>query len=141
MTAKSLIGLATLAATFVLMLSSARAELPPGSYDALCKEAQDAIIIEVESVTAKKLKAGWTDVVLTARVVHVERSKAALKNGARITIRYESRDPTKVNIPGPRPVPVLKKGETYPAFLNGNEGTKVFEPAAFGESFIMTPEA
>ena len=117
------------------------AELPPGSYDRLRREAQDAIIIEVESVTARELKAGWTDVTMTARVVYVERSKAVLKNGARITIRYESRDPNKVNFPGPRPIPILKKGETYPAFLNGNEGTKVFEPAAFGESFVMTPEA
>ena len=57
-----------------------------------------------------------------------------------ITIRYQSRDPNKVNIPGPRPVPILKQGRVYPAFLNGNEGANVFEPAAFGESFVMTPE-
>ena len=103
-------------------------------------DAQDAIIIEVESVTATELKAGWNDVVLKARVIAVERSKSALKRGSVITIRYESRDPTKVRISGPRPVPILKKGVIYPAFLNGNEGMRVFEPAAFGLSFVMTPE-
>jgi hypothetical protein len=140
MTAKALIGLATLVGAFGLMLSNVRAELPPGSYDKLRSEAQDAIIIEVESVTAKELKSGWTEVILKARVLAVERSKSALKRGSMITIRYQSRDPNKVKFVGPRPVPILEKGEIYPAFLNGNEGMRVFEPAAFGLSFVMTPE-
>jgi hypothetical protein len=57
-----------------------------------------------------------------------------------VTIRYQARDPAKVNFAGPRPVPILKQGEVYPAFLNHNVGRGDFEPAAFGASFLMTPE-
>ncbi len=140
MTRKAAFSLAILAGTIGLALTKARAELPPGSYDKLRMEAQDVIIIEVTSVRAKELEAGWTDVVITARVLSVERSKAALQRGEIITIKYQSRDPKKVRIPGPRPLPVLKMGVIYPAFLNGNEGNRLFEPAAFGLSFVMTPE-
>jgi hypothetical protein len=140
MTSRASFWLAIPVAAFGMLLSTAWAELPPGSYDKLRAEAEDAIIIEVSSVTAKAINAGWTEVVVTAKVLSIERSARALKKGATVTIRYESRDPAKVKIPGPRPIPVLKPGEICPAFLNRNVGRGDFEPAAYGLSFVMTPE-
>lgn len=119
-----------------LAVQTAHAELPPGSYDALKAKAEEAVIITVESVTAAN-KAERIDVVVRAKVVAVERSKAGLKKDGVFTFHYSTPAEGK-QMPGPRPVPLLKKGETYPAFLNGvNNG---FEPAAYGESFTMTPE-
>ena len=125
----------------LVLVPYARAELPPGSYDELRIKAQEALIIEVESVTTKEIKEGFAEVILEARIVAVERSKSRLKKGSKIMIRYESLDTVKVPVhPGPRPIPILKKGEFYPAFLDEKKGTREFEPAAAGESFHMTPD-
>ncbi len=123
----------------LILAPFARAELPPGSYDALRLNAEEAVIIEVEAVKTKDGKVGQTEVIVEARVVAVERSKTHLKKGGKITIRYESIDKSKTpGSVGPRQIPILKKGDFYPAFLNEKE--KVFGPAAYGESFVMTPE-
>ncbi len=136
MTWKTLLSLALLA-------GPAFAELPPGSYNALRAEADEALLIEVESVATKALKPGWTDVVVSARVVAVERSKAGTKKGEKVAIRYKSLDRDKVEKPvlGASSVPILAKGEFYPAFLKKAEGEQGFEPAAYGSSFAMSPEA
>ena len=128
-------------ALLVAGMSPARAELPPGSYDALRRDAEEALIIEVEAVHTKEVRAGMTNVMVEARVVAVERSRAGLKKHGKLTIRYESVDRAKLATPmaGPRTLPVLRKGESYPAFLK-DMGKGEFEPAAYGESFAMTPE-
>ena len=142
MTWKAWGAVAILAGALGLAGSDARAELPPGSYDKLRAKAEEALIIEVDSVKTHEREPGWLDVVVTARVVRVERSKARLKKGGTVTVRYESLDRTKLKKPviGPRAVPLLKKGEFYPAFLNVTKETKEYQPAAYGESFVMTPE-
>lgn len=123
----------------LLLAGPARAELPPGSYNALRVEAEEALIVEIETVSSKEGQNGRLDVVLTAKVIGVERTKTSLKKGGKITIRYRTLDPAKKQpFTGPRQLPVLKKGEVYPAFLNAKDGA--FEPAAYGESFLMTPE-
>jgi hypothetical protein len=118
--------------------STAHAELPPGSYDTLRIEAQEALIIETASVTSRPLKDGRIEVMVTARVMAVERSKSGLKKGGTISIRYDTYNQGAAP-PGPRQLPVLKKGEFYPAFLNAS-GDRGFSPAAYGESFTLSPE-
>ncbi|OWK42151.1 hypothetical protein FRUB_04229 [Fimbriiglobus ruber] len=75
-------------------------------------------------------------VVVVAKVLGVERSKAGLKKDDTVTIKYAI--PTKPVI-GPKPVPLLVQDDVYPAFLN--KKGDAFEPAAYGSSFEMTPEA
>lgn len=129
-------------AIFASLLSAAvwavavHAELPPGSYDSLRAEAPEALIIEVVGVRSAPKPSNSTEVVARARVLHVERTKAGLKSGAMIEIRYTR---PNASIPGPRPIPVLSEKSVSPAFLRKGEG-KEFEPAAYGMSFIMTPE-
>lgn len=118
-----------------VLAAPAYAELPPGSYDTLRIEAQEALILQVESAKTQD-RGTRIAVVLTAKVLTVERSKAGLKKGGTITIRYETIKGQAP--PGPRPLSILKTGEVYPAFLN--KAADGFEPAAYGESFKMTPD-
>lgn len=119
-----------------LVLSTCvRAELPPGSYDTLRAEAPEALLVEVLGVR-RAVKGNATEVLAVARVLHVERTRAGLKPGATVEIRYIHQNS---NVPGPRPVPLLAEKSIMPAFLKKGEG-KDFEPAAYGMSFVMTPE-
>jgi hypothetical protein len=115
--------------------SMAHAALPPGSYDKLRIEAQEAVTIVVQS--AKVVEAGNSKhVTIEAKVLGVERSKAGLKKGDKITIKYSV---PSVAMPGPVPTPILEADGFYPAFLNKSGSDYV--PAAHGWSFKMTPEA
>lgn len=111
------------------------AELPPGSYDKLRAEADDALVIQVTGVNVDT-KSTAREVTVQAKVLGVERSKSGLKKGDNITFNYRI---STVQVPGPRPIPLLVKGDVYPAFLKTMG--KSLEPAAYGESFKMTPEA
>jgi hypothetical protein len=74
-----------------------------------------------------------TRVEAEATVEKVERSASGLKPGDAIRIHYTT---TRAEPPmsGPRPLPVLKRGETVPAFLLGvSKG--LYAPAAKGASF------
>lgn len=114
---------------------ASRAELPPGSYDTLRLEAPEALLIEVLAVK-RAVKGNATEVVAVGRVLHVERTKVGLRTGATVEIRYIH---TNAPMAGPRPVPLLVEKTIIPAFLKKVDG-KDFEPAAYGMSFVMTPE-
>ncbi|MFO0812511.1 MAG: hypothetical protein U0796_04800 [Gemmatales bacterium] len=75
------------------------------------------------------------EVTVQARIVRVGRTLSGLDKGDTITVKYAY---STVPFPGPRPVPLLRKNEVYPAFLraSGNH----YEPAAYGESFNSKPE-
>src|SRR5207249_1387463 len=89
----------------------ARAELPPGSYNTLRAEAQEALVIEVSDVRTEERKRGETAVVVEAKVLGVERSASKLKRGDTLQIRYTHHDLSKLDgFAGPRPVPILRKG-------------------------------
>lgn len=118
----------------------AQAEIPPGSYDKLRVSAEEALIIKV--ITVDRRLTGnreFTAFFVTAQVVAVQRSKKGIKRGSTINIAYESRHPSS-KIAGPRRIAVLAAGEYYPAFLNISDDQKTYSPAAYGESFRMTPE-
>lgn len=112
----------------------AHAEPPPGTYDRLRANAEEAVTIQV---TSAKASAGENakEVIVEAKVLGVERTKSGLKKGDSVIITYSV--PTVLK-PGPTLVPILDKEGVYPAFLN-KQG-KVFSPAAAGSSFQMTPE-
>src|SRR5580692_11370075 len=94
--------------------ASVHAELPPGAYNTLRIDAEEAVTIEVTSVKIA-LMGGDKSLTVEAKVLGVERSKSGLKKGDSVTIRYDI--PAKPPI-GPAPPPVLEKDSVYPAFLN-----------------------
>ncbi len=85
----------------------------------------------------------FTRVSVKAKVVAVQRSKQGIKPDTEILIQYESQKPTTyLTGPwvGPRRIEILQQGRYYPAFLNIADDRKSYDPAAYGESFNMTPE-
>jgi hypothetical protein len=121
-----------------LLTGIARAELPPGTYDDLRIGASEALIVQILSVKTKKgSEAGLLGVTVKAKAIAVQRSKTGVKKGSEISIQYTN---DSRNIPGAREIPVLKKGEIYPAFLSRSNNAKIYQPVAYGESFNMTPE-
>jgi hypothetical protein len=120
----------------------ARAEIDPKYYREWQEKAPEALTIVPVSVrpvvTSERQRSGegmliHTRVEVEAIVESVIRSASELKPGDAIRIQYTTTraDPPLV---GPRPIPVLKRGEPYPAFLLGvSKG--LYAPAAKGASF------
>jgi hypothetical protein len=131
-----------LAAALVATTASARAEIDPKYYRQWQERATEALVVRVTAVrtsTSKEKHASGgftlvhTRVEAEAQVEKVERTGTGLKQGDTIRIQYVSTQPDRP-IPGPRPIPVLKRGESYPAFLLAvSKG--VYAPAAKGASF------
>jgi hypothetical protein len=119
-----------------------QAEIEPKYYRAWQNKAPEVLTIRVGEVkpvvTTEPHRSGDGLIIRTrvdaeATVEKVERSASGLKPGDVIRIRYTTMraDPPIV---GPRPLPVLRRGETYPAFLLGvSQG--LYAPAAKGASF------
>lgn len=122
--------------------SPSLAEIEPKYYRQWQDKAPEVLSIRVGAVrptiTTQRHRSGdglliSTRVEAEATVQKVERSASGLKQGDAIRIQYVT---TRAEPPmaGPRPLPVLKRGETYPAFLLGvSKG--LYAPAAQGASF------
>lgn len=136
-----------LAAALVATTASARAEIDPRYYRQWQERAMEALVVRVTnvrtSVSSEKHSGGFmlinTKVDAEARVEKVERTGTGLKPGDTIRIQYVS---TRASEPvsGPRPIPVLKRGESYPAFLLA-VSRGLYAPAAKGASFEALVQA
>lgn len=115
---------------FAVHTQTVFAELPPAAYREMQKQAPEYLEIKVISVKIVEVTDG-VNVEIKAQVTAVNRSKSQLTSGAAIQINYMHN--TKLLI-GPSPIPILKKGKTYPAFLKA-VGKEVYGPAAMGRSF------
>lgn len=118
------------------------AELPPEAYREMQQQAPEALSIRVRSVsteTSRERAGTRTRVTVRAQVIAVRRSGANLAPGQQIVIAYERFVPT-VPVFGPGPVPMLRAGQEYPAFLTLNRETRRYEPAAMSHSFATVRE-
>ncbi|MGH7006110.1 MAG: hypothetical protein ACREIP_19375, partial [Alphaproteobacteria bacterium] len=105
----------------------AKAEIEPKYYRQMQDRAPEVATVRVLSVksgtTRDKHHSGSftlvnTRVVAEARVESVQKTSTGLKAGDTIRIEYVTTRP-EPPMPGPRPIPVLKDGQTYPVFLVG----------------------
>lgn len=122
---------------FLLLLlpADAAAEIAPRYYAQMQRDAPEYLQIEVLKVRHSLLWVGrTTSVTVTAKVIAVKRSKKGLVAGDVITIRYDHYRPPRDWV-GPRPIPILRKGETCPAFLGWSDEVRAYRPAALGASF------
>jgi len=139
------VGVFVLAAALAMIFapaSTSLAEIEPKYYREWQAKAPEVLTIRVDAVhpvvTSERHRSGdgmliHTRVEAEAAVEKVERSVSGLKPGDTIRIRYVSTR-AEPPMPGPRPIPVLKRGESYPAFLLGvSKG--LYAPAAKGASF------
>ena len=129
--------LALTAALLVCLSASAFAELPPYVYRDMQAKSPERLTIKVKSVKTVERdepERKLVDVTIEAEVAAVEHTASELKPGQTIRIRYTHTD-YKQPIAGPSQVPVLREGETYPAFLSKNKEGDTYAPAAGGYSF------
>lgn len=118
--------LVSLAATLLPLFG----ELPNEAYLRMQKEASEEIELKVDGVKHQHLFRKQEEV--TATVTKVVRSVTKLKVGDKIIVKYRH-IPLRGAV-GPSPIPKLRKGGAYPAWLKKNpEG--FYEPAARGRSF------
>lgn len=125
------------AALLVCLSASASAELPPYVYRDMQAKSPERLTIRVKSVkTEERDEAERKLVAVTAEaeVLEVARTASELKPGQTIRIRY-TRTEYKQPIAGPSQVPVLREGQTCPAFLGKNKDGDTYAPAAGGYSF------
>jgi hypothetical protein len=122
------------ALAIVVFVAASPAALPPGSYDKLKAEAQEKLTIKITGVEKKEQNDRRLDVLFTAEVLAVERSKTHLKPGD--TIKIQSYRWTK-SYAGPKNPPLLPVGWSGIAYLNKTaENTdNVYTLAAYGASF------
>ena len=131
-----------LAATIGLCaaLVIARAELPPGAYEELKKNASEVMTVKILKVQTPEGKKGHFHVFFTAKVLEVTRSKSGVEKGqtVRIASYHVTEKARKEGFVGakiPALLPVGWKGKVY---LNKNQDKKVYDIAAYGESFEET---
>jgi hypothetical protein len=128
------------AALLALLLFSSgtvgRAELPPYVYKDMQANSPESLVVKVLSVRTKNKnepRLVRVSVTVEARVEQVKRTQAGLKPGQVIRIRYDHRR-HKEPMAGPSEVPVLKKGQTLPAYLKKDDAGH-YAPAAGGYTF------
>jgi len=119
--------------TAALVVGFASAALPPGSYNALRAEAGEVVIVEVTKAVTTAVN-GPNTVTLTAKVLHVDKSSSKVKVGDTITIQYVT-PKEGLQIAGPKPQPMLTKGDVRVGYLNWDAATKSYAIAAHGWSF------
>ncbi|MCA9560521.1 MAG: hypothetical protein KC583_18360, partial [Myxococcales bacterium] len=114
---------------------SAHAEIEPKYYAEMQAGAPEAVTVKVTEVDTSVCVLWCSKQSVTAKAVvtAVERSANGLKVGDAITIHYTHLIPSG-GWAGPRPIPVLKEGETTVAFLRLNKRMG-YHPAARGYSF------
>lgn len=116
-------------------LLSPRAEIAPRYYTEMQETAPEHLEIQVTKVNrGLRVFGGNQPVTVTAVVREVRQSQTGLQVGQTIRIQYTHFKPNRRWV-GPRPIPLLEKGRTYPAFLSWSDDEQVYRPAARGASF------
>jgi hypothetical protein len=132
-------GSVVLAATIGLCaaLVTGRPELPPGAYEELKKNASEVMTVKILKVETPEGKKGHFRVFFTAEVLEVTRSKSGVEKGQtlRIASYHVTEKARKEGFVGPRIPALLPVGWEGKVFLNKNQDKKVFDIAAYGESF------
>jgi hypothetical protein len=109
------------------------AELPPYVYREMQEDADYNVKIEVVTVDRSLcILCEYQDIRVLAKVRAISRSSGSLEAGRIIRIEYRHHNPEQGWV-GPSPIPVLREGSLYPAWLNLKD--KIFVPAARGYSF------
>jgi hypothetical protein len=121
-------------------LVTARAELPPGAYEELKKNASEVMTVKILKVQTPEGKKGHFHVFFTAKVLEVTRSKSGVEKGqtVRIASYHVTEKARKEGFVGARIPALLPVGWEGKVYLNKNQDKQVYDIAAYGESFEET---
>ncbi len=118
--------------------ASLLAELPPGAYEELLKDAEEVLDVKITKVTqTSESNSDTLHFTCDAAVLKAIRSKAGLKNGDNIQFEsyYVTEATRQRGWAGPKPPPKLSVGQTWKIYLNPGETGKPLTLAAYGRSF------
>ena len=111
------------------------AEIAPWEYRRMQENAADQVVISVLRVSTRRpLFSRKTSVTVQGEIVEVISSYRRLSDGDRITISYTHEKP-RIGWAGPRPIPLVQRGEITHAFIEFDTEGNVYVPAARGASF------
>lgn len=119
--------------------TTARAELPPGAYEQLLKEAQEVYRVRIDNVAPTKNDAdGVQHFVCDAQILAVERSKADRRPGdpIRFATYYVPPHVAQRGFAGPKSPPLVTAGWRGTVYLNRPQEGNVLQLAAYGRSFV-----
>jgi hypothetical protein len=124
--------------SYIVLPVCTRAELPPGAYEELLRNAEEVLDLRITKVTQTATDADNQLYLCDATVLGVERSKSGIKRGD--TIQFESyyvpEAVRRRGWGGPKVPPRLSAGQTWRVSLNATEEAgKPFALAAYGRSF------
>jgi hypothetical protein len=118
------------------IIGSLFAEIAPEEYEKMKYNAPEQLELQIRSVRRSGgIFSRYTNVKAKATVIAVHRSQTRLSVGDSITITYSIYKPPRTGWVGPRPLPLLEKGDETPAFLVYDQETQTYTPAARGASF------
>jgi hypothetical protein len=122
--------------------ATSRAELPPGAYEKLKKDASEVITVRILKVETPEGREGHFRVIFTVKVLGVTRSKSGVQRGQRLHIAsyHVTEEARKAGFVGPRIPPLLPVGWKGKVYLNKQQDKKWFDIAAYGESFEEVKE-
>jgi hypothetical protein len=115
-----------------------RAELPPGAYEELLKNADEVLDVQITKVTPDgELTGDEPQFLCRAKVLRVDRSKTSMKAGQSIQFKsyYVTEATRRSGWAGPQVPPRLAAGQSWKISLNAGEAGEPFRLAAFGRSF------
>jgi hypothetical protein len=121
----------------VFLPSALHAELPPGAYEELLKDAEEVLDVQITRVMpASATPTDEPQYICDAKVLKVDRSKAGVKVGDSIQFKsyYVSEATRRSGWAGPQVPPRLAAGQSWKISLNGSDG-EPYRLAAFGRSF------
>ncbi len=122
-------------------LVTARAELPPGAYEELKKNASEVVTVKILKVETPEGRKGHFQVIFTAKVLEVTRSKSGVEKGQTLGIAsyHVTEKARREGFVGPRIPRFLPVGWEGRVYLNKKQDKTVYDIAAYGESFEETP--
>jgi hypothetical protein len=115
----------------------ASAALAPGTVKKIKAKTSEVLNVELIKVKKGAAKGENQDVIYTARILKVERSKSGLKAGDTIQIQSYIRNPNYKLLPQPGPMPpsLHAKGWKGKVYLNSTAKAKELKIAVYGHSF------
>jgi hypothetical protein len=129
----------TLAAAIVISAGSAYAELPPGAYEQLLKQATEVYQVRLKLVQQTANQGpSMHGFLCEAQIVAVERSKSSRKPGdvVRFQSYYVLPEAWQRGFSGPKSPPLLHAGWTGRIYLKPGMKQGELELAAYGRSFV-----
>jgi hypothetical protein len=123
--------------TFAAMffLASIHAELPPSAYERMQNEAPEFLNLDILRVdVVPETEPDRQNVLITARIVNVNRTSSNLQVGGVLSILYTLTSSPQGFV-GPGHVSIPNEGDKTVAYLKNGEKPDEFEPAAGAMTF------